>query len=896
MKNLLRRLVLPVAIGGCAQPLPSLAKASVCAERAEGARQVDVRVRTRAGGPMVEVDGRAVPPRMFWGKNGCRPCRLDGAGWSSFTFTFTPQTDIARGTFHLRFPRADSGEVSLRNFRLSENGNPAEDGFAGAFADEASLGRAWRVWPEGHVRAHVVSGGVCTVALRPARQPGRVPDYHFHSVPRRFAKGVRHALSFDARGSGDCRWMRVACHAVGPGGRHVLVPFEGDSLSATAAKARAAGVNFVSYGLPGGWTEGGPDFSAADEVADALVAVNPDVLLVPRVNVNAPAWWCRKNPDHRMAFAKEQDARVGRGDGLRPDMAAVSSRLYREDAKAYLAAFCRHMMARYPRNFAGVHPAGQNTSEWFYYRSGVRMNGWDPQTREAFRAYLGDPRAEVPSCPARCAGSDALLLDPEGQADCIAFNRFQQDEMADFLSELAHVCRRETLGKKLVVLFYGYTWEFAGHGQGPANTGHYGVERLLSKAAGAIDVLCGPISYFDRFAFGSAPSMSASETVMRQGVLWLNEDDTRTHLVLSSRARTQEGDRVDARGARNLLLRNTAQEAVRGFGSWWMDLEGEGWHDAKELWDVQRALMPVERLMLTRKRPFEPDVALVLDEASMVQVATRAVSVMEPMAVLARGAANRIGAPHGQYLLFDAVREPLKARLQVFQGAWALSDEKVDSLVRQRKERPALRVWCYAPACRDETGGGDDLARMRRLCGFSFLRRPGVAKGDGVFAVETGPGDEVLERYPDGAASLVVRRNGWGGADAFWGDPKTVTAKNMRALADRAGVRCRIPAEDVGRVTLWETGGLGETGSRHVLSLQAARAGPVRVLTGGGVVQDALTGAVVGRGESVTLDMEPGGVRVLTWRQDGGEARPDTWLSDECEKGTRRDEEDGNSR
>lgn len=37
----------------------------------------------------------------------------------------------------------------------------------------------------------------------------------------------------------------------------------------------------------------------------------------------------------------------------------------------------------------------------------------------------------------------------------------------------------------------------------------------------------------------------------------------------------------DAAQTYDTLLRNTAQELVRGQGCWWMDLKGTGWFDVK---------------------------------------------------------------------------------------------------------------------------------------------------------------------------------------------------------------------------------------------------------------------------------------------------------------------------
>ncbi|MFV1965697.1 MAG: hypothetical protein ACC628_09770 [Pirellulaceae bacterium] len=44
-----------------------------------------------------------------------------------------------------------------------------------------------------------------------------------------------------------------------------------------------------------------------------------------------------------------------------------------------------------------------------------------------------------------------------------------------------------------------------------------------------IDLLCSPISYFDRQWRGTGASMTAAESVMMHGKLWLNEDDGHPH-------------------------------------------------------------------------------------------------------------------------------------------------------------------------------------------------------------------------------------------------------------------------------------------------------------------------------------------------------------------------------
>ena len=122
---------------------------------------------------------------------------------------------------------------------------------------------------------------------------------------------------------------------------------------------------------------------------------------------------------------------------------------------------------------------------------------------------------------------------------------------------------------KIVVFFYGYVFEFASVPNGPSVAGHYALRRVLNSPD--IDVLCSPISYFDRGLGQGHPSMTAAESVALAGKMWLNEDDTRTYLgtgdfpgAIDAVSTLEDTNRE--------LLRNVGQEAIRNFGTWWMDL------------------------------------------------------------------------------------------------------------------------------------------------------------------------------------------------------------------------------------------------------------------------------------------------------------------------------------
>ena len=161
---------------------------AIAAYLAAGEAQREVRVRQTVGGPMIHVDGKAVPPRMFWGRSGSRRYKI-GSDWTPFTLTFTAPADTARGTVHLRFHKPQSARAQLRNFSLVEDGRPFATGMERAFDGNAEFAQTWKIWPPKSDYVHTVSGGVCTVQLHPWRLPGTDPDYHFYTKSLRFRKG-----------------------------------------------------------------------------------------------------------------------------------------------------------------------------------------------------------------------------------------------------------------------------------------------------------------------------------------------------------------------------------------------------------------------------------------------------------------------------------------------------------------------------------------------------------------------------------------------------------------------------------------------------------------------------------------------------------------------------------
>jgi hypothetical protein len=356
--------------------------------------------------------------------------------------------------------------------------------------------------------------------------------------------------------------------------------------------------------------------------------------------------------------------------------------------------------------------------------------------------------------------------------------------------------------------------------------------------------------------------------------MWLYEDDTRTYLTpaaqLSFPGWQDGGTTFEA--TRQLLLRNTAECAVRNFGTWWMDLGAGGWFDDPKLWAELKRLGAIDDLFLKEPTPFNPEVAVFVDCASMLSVAAGGHAMSIPAVTQLRLPLARMGTPYGQYLLDDFLGGKTDAKLNVFAAVWRLSAAQREALKAQSAKSGAVSVWCFAPGFLDTEKGGS-LETMNALTGFQTKRvgnvhawaEPtergralGLEAGFGVrhpmqplFAVADAKPEETLAVYPDGSAAVVLRQGPGGAASIFAGAPG-LNASLLRLAARQAGVH------------LYTDRDCNVYASGSAVVLHGAADGDVAVhFRRSATVVDLLDGSTLGRGSVVTLPLKLGETRVL---------------------------------
>ncbi len=829
------------------------------------AAPLTVRVDPAGGAPRLLVNGTPVRARMFWGEPDMAPLPVAPTP-RVVSFEFTARGSASNGTMHFRFGRTP-GNIYLDDIRvtdLDENHDvvPVCDFESGA----ASFARDWTFWPTdakntvGSVEVSAGRGrdGSAALHVRQKSPPdGAWPDFHiYHHPTLKLTQGHRYRASFWVRAE-PARALQVTFYRADS---FATLGGPGNLFESQIKLAAAAGVDFVSFTIRMPWPKPGveADWSGVDSACKTVLRANPNALLLPRVGMNPPPWWREAHPEDVMQWE----------DGRRAHM-VVASPQYRRDAAERLAALVTHLEEKFGEHVAGYHPCGQNTGEWFYEGTwSLPLSGYAPADAAAWRAWLkkhGRPDAPVPTSAARHAAPAGIFRDPATERTLIDWAEFQQEAMADCVCELARAARKASHGKKLVVFFYGYVFEFGAVHTGPSVSGHYALRRALNCPD--IDVLCSPISYFDRGLAQSAPSMTAAESVALAKKMWLNEDDTRTYLACVSSGY----DRVDTLEDTNKeLVRNVAQEALRNFGTWWMDLGSSGWFNDAGMWSEMARLKALDEAMLKKPTPFRPQVAAVIDERSMCRVAEGGTAVTRPGIHDVRAPLGRMGAPYGQYLLDDVLAGRVKAKLHVFLNAWSLSAAERAKLLKAT--RGSAKIWCYAPGWFD--GDQPSPEAMKQLTGFELKpvspanatatptdcgKALGLEKSFGgkqpvkpLFAAADAKPDEILAAYPDGSAAVALRRTP-NGPSLFVGPPG-LTSDLLRLMARKAGVH------------LFTTTDCNVYANGPFVALHASQDGPLELNTGkrGGIV-DVLTGAPVGRGPKLTLPLKRGDTRVLRY-------------------------------
>ncbi|MHB8993631.1 MAG: beta-galactosidase [Armatimonadota bacterium] len=688
------------------------------------AQALQAEVQTRQGVPTLLIDGQPVPPMMLFHMGGGGPtpliCKLTPQ-WQQFSYTFRAPADDDNVAAHWRniMPVGDwfVDDVRLTEGTLDkpESANLFEGGeFEGQeppkdfnYFLNSSTGAAvdWSL-----VADNPRQGQKC-LRVR-ITSPGTI-NYHIHFY-HKFAikRGTVYTVSAWMRSNEPREVEMNALHQGPPWTTYGGGTGKSDELLRLGA---ARGLHMGNPPLPVVWTEPGkePDFNHLDAMVQHILSVDPQALIIPRLNLDAPQWWKQAHPEHIQVY-----------DVGRQVMASPASELWQKDAAAALRQTVRHLEDKFGDHMLGYHPCAQSAGEWFYDRvwEKIMPNFEEPfraafarwaaakyGTVEALRKAWGQPEVtfatiRVPSMDERLEGKVGVFRDPTSQRFVIDFAEYMQVCLSDYLMHCARIVKEETNRQKLSVFFYGYHYELSGFTYGAQVTGHFRLHEVLHCPD--VDVLVSPISYGDRRSGGAGSFMSPVDSIQLHGKLWLNEDDTRTHLSSTDSGYGRTDTMAETLG---VYRRNFGHQFERRCGTWWMDF-GLGWMADKEVFDN----FARER-DLWQQTPstgaFSPQVAMITDEASNFYLRSSSEITAFTVSQMRRRF-NAMGCPVGLYLLDDLCegKLPSSVRLYVFLNDFRLTDQQRPQIRAQVANQGKVALWLYAPGYVSDRPSADNIA------------------------------------------------------------------------------------------------------------------------------------------------------------------------------------------
>jgi hypothetical protein len=604
-------------------------------------------------------------------------------------------------------------------------------------------------------------------------------------------------------------------------------------LAPQVMKAASRGVHIYSFVLdswPWYWNPGDPmDYSVPDQLMNSIIAIDPEAMFLPRIFVYPPYNW------NGLSSAPTGDYILYKNG---PSMSvSAASKFFHDNFIASLRLLLRHYESGpLGARMLGYHIGGQNSGEWFSDAYRERGPDLSLANTSAFRAWLtarygsdaalaaawSSPGVTLATAviPSRyldrfpihsSAGlpQDAFYKIPLDQ-DWIDFSEFQSQIIAQQILDYAQVVKQETQRRKLVVTFQGYILELAA-----SVAGHWKASAMLLSSPD-IDILAGPVSYLgldQRPGGGVGETMAAIDSVALHGKLWINEDDTKTHLIAWDSRQPFDPPTKNLNETINVMQRNLGNMIIHRASTWWMDLVADGSFDDVRIWDVmQNTAAPLFTQLYANPAPYRPEVAVILDERSRLYEKGDWDFAIQTRAIV-RNALARTGASVGYYYLDDFLSGQVSgAKVYLFLDLWYASSAQVASIHNRLNAEGATAIWQYAPGYLQSSGG--NAAGTLALTGIQVSQADGALGSYGTGSL-TGltwgwnSGSTVSPRLVinDPAATIIGRYqsgNGPSAAQKPVGNYLSVlltdfspTSAVLRSLFRQAGVTIWTDSDDV---------------------------------------------------------------------------------------------------
>lgn len=441
------------------------------------------------------------------------------------------------------------------------------------------------------------------------------------------------------------------------------------------AEFRDAGIHYYTIGLGLGpflgqrafWNGPGTfNYAVLDDILGFVVSIDGSARILPRVALDAPAWWKDTHPDE-IAIGWDKARGLFREDWLQ----SYSSRPWREDAGAALRHYVGHVEKHFPDNVIGYHICAEASHEWSYGWWG-RLHDYGPAQIEGFRTWLKNryegnvsrlrnawkdnevtfETARIPDGASRCEGDYFEFFDPSKGMQRIEYLEYHNWVAADAIRHFASIVKDAAGRGRLCGVFYGYY--FLAEGSLLLDVGHRALSHVL--ASPDVDFIACPYNYRERHIGGVTIAQTIAASIRLSGKICYIEDDTRTCLAPPD---SGYGRAESLRDTLEILKRNYAFALSSGCSLWWME-QSPGWFSSPEILGTVGAMQTLAAELLQKAAggpsPVNAQIAVLVSEES-ARYMRYSTSLIEPLInAFCVEHLPRLGAPYDVFMTSDMNR------------------------------------------------------------------------------------------------------------------------------------------------------------------------------------------------------------------------------------------------
>lgn len=385
------------------------------------------------------------------------------------------------------------------------------------------------------------------------------------------------------------------------------------------------------------------DMKGIQKQLAGILAINPKVKLVVRINVSAPQWWLEQNPNQLCKVTKENSQNVFSGNTAE----SLASVKYQEFAKKYLKLFLQEV-EKIPESdrIIGIHIGGGVYGEWHYYgiyeepdASGAMQKKFIDFARNKYKTlneinvvwktnFQSLDEITVPSYARRYTPTDGDFRDPQKDKYIIDYYECQQKTVGRLVNDLARLTKDTWSRRVIVGVFYGY---FYGGWTVGTQASQADIQTIFQSPY--IDYFAGP--YASRSMNGSGIYRSLAKSVALHGKIWFTEHDGGTFLGSSGSGKAKFPDiPEDELQSIARMRRNYMYSITENGGQWWYDFgprsQGGGWWSTSNMLKEAKNLLSLSNRLLHKRYVEESDVLIVYDMNSFNYVLPAKVDNLTP--------------------------------------------------------------------------------------------------------------------------------------------------------------------------------------------------------------------------------------------------------------------------